>query len=92
MLWELMRLEGPGPIDRHAEHSKEKLDGVEGLSLAKNKPPLRRCRIRLLCANPLAISCEGAWRLEWTLLARMTALKDSKASVANRIAGPNWRT
>ena len=55
------------------------------------KPPLSRWRIRLPWANAWAMSREGAWQLEWTLFAWIMALKDSKASVANRMAGPNHR-
>ena len=50
-----------------------------------------KCRIRLPCANARAISQDGAWRLEWTLFSRIIALKDSKPSVANNIAGPKRR-
>jgi hypothetical protein len=56
-----------------------------------NWPPLRMWRMRLLCAKASAISRDGACRFECTLLARMMALNDSKASVANKIAGPNRR-
>lgn len=60
-------------------------------ALTWKKPPLRRWRIRFPCANASAISCEGACQLLCTLLARITALKDSNASVAKRTAGPKRR-
>lgn len=57
----------------------------------RKKPPLNKCRIRLPCAKAKAMSREGANRLLWMLFVRITALKDSKPSVANRMAGPNRR-
>ena len=67
------------------------IPGSESKSFGTKNPPLRRWRIRLPCAKALPISLEGAWRLLWILFARMTALKDSKASVAKRMAGPKRR-
>ena len=67
------------------------LAGSEFKSFGIKNPPLRRCRIRFPCAKALPISLEGAWRLLWILFARMTALYDSKASVAKRMAGPKRR-
>ncbi len=52
-----------------------------------NNPPLSRWQIRLPWANPWAMSRDGAWRFEWMLLARMTALNDSNAFVAKSMAG-----
>jgi hypothetical protein len=61
------------------------------LSCMITRAPERICRIRLPWANEYAISRDGARWFECILFARMTALKDSNASVANKAAGPNRR-
>jgi hypothetical protein len=53
------------------------------------RPLLMRWRIQLPWEKPRAISHEGACQLEGTLLAQIITLNNSKASVANKIAGLN---
>ena len=57
------------------------------LSQKKCHLPLRRWWSQLLCVNAEAMSRDGAKQFECTLFAHIMALKDSKAYVANSMAG-----
>lgn len=81
------KLAGPGPTETHAEALQENV-WASVLVFRRHCPLLSRWWIQLPWAKVCAISCDGAWQLEWTLLAQIMALKDSNASVANRMAGP----
>ena len=81
---------GRGPTDCHI--SALGSSTVLGKMLFDMKtPPLRRCRMRFAWVKASAMSLDGACRLLWMFFALIIVLKDSNASVANKIAGPNWR-